>query len=404
MKEHKSTPEVESVPLSRSKRILIELSIAQIYLYSLVRLQIALLATTVYTESGTHAPYLQAMKSSRPHPTLADVARLAGVGKTTVSRVINGGHKVGPRTLARINQVIREIGYHPSQAARSLKGERTKSIGLILPRIADPFFSGCAEAVQSVARSEGHLLMVSATDYDPQIEIDQLYTLLRQRVDGILLAAADSWSKTLAEIVDGINIPVVALNHPLLKAHVPSVVVDNYGGAFAATQHLVEHGYRRILCLGGDSHLFTIKERQKGYSAAMAGAGLTPILEPSANSYSEVANAIEVRFRGRRPVEAIFAVRNLITIYAFQAMRGLTLSIPTDGALLGFDDFELACTLRPSVTVVSQPVEALGSQAANLLFARIKKNFQSGGTGKSSSTKLAASLILRSSCGCQSPK
>jgi LacI family transcriptional regulator len=285
-----------------------------------------------------------------------------------------------------------------------LKGEKTKSIGLILPGIADPFFSGCAEAVQSVARSEGHLLMVSATDYDPQVEIDELYTLLRHRVDGILLAPTDSWSKTLAEIVDEINIPVVTLNHPLLKARAPSIVVDNYGGAFAATRHLVEHGYRRILCLGGDSRLFTIKERQRGYSDAMVAVGLTPMLEPSANSYSEVATAIEIRFRGRRPAEAIFAVRNLITIYAFQVMQGLALRIPTDGALLGFDDFELANTLRPSVTVVSQPVQALGCQAANLLFSRIKQTSQSGRTGKSNSTKLAASLILRSSCGCQSSK
>ncbi len=343
----------------------------------------------------------EAMKSSRLHPTLADVARLAGVGKTTVSRVINGGHKVGPQTLARINEVIREIGYHPSQAARSLKGERTKSIGLILPRIADTFFSGCAEAVQAVARAEGHLLMISATDYDPEVEIAEVYALLRQRVDGILLAPTDSWSQALAEIIDEINIPVVTLNHPLLKARVPSVVVDNYGAALAATRHLIEHGYRRILCLGGDSQLFTIKERQRGYSKAMAGAGLTPILEPLANSYSEVAKAIEIRFRGRQPVEAIFAVRNLITIYTFQAMQALGLRIPMDGALLGFDDFELACTLRPTVTVVSQPVEELGSQAANLLFSRIKQNSQNGQGCKPTSTKLAASLILRSSCGCQ---
>src|ERR1700761_3715242 len=103
------------------------------------------------------------MKPPRPHPTLADVAQRAGVGKTTVSRVINGAHKVGPETLARINKVIRELGYHPSQAARSLKGESSKTIGLILPRIADPFFASCAEAAQVVARSHGHLLMVAAT-------------------------------------------------------------------------------------------------------------------------------------------------------------------------------------------------------------------------------------------------
>jgi LacI family transcriptional regulator len=341
-------------------------------------------------------------KKSRPHATLADVAQRAGVGQTTVSRVINGAHKVSPETLERVNKVIRELGYHPSQAARSLKGETTMTIGLILPRIADPFFASCAEAAQAVARSHGHLLIVAATGYDWQTEMDQIYTLLRYRVDGILLAPLDSASKRLAQVVDEINIPVVTFDHPLTKAHVQSVVVDNYGGALSATRHLIEHGRRRILCLGGDARLYTIRQRQKGYKAAMLDAGLRPIISDSANDYEGVEKAIRAAFLTREPIDSIFGVRNLISIHAFQALQLLELRIPEDVALVGFDDFELACTLRPAVTVVKQPVEALGSQAASLLFEQMQQRATKPLRGRPKLEQLKTTLIVRSSCGCHS--
>ncbi|HEX4169190.1 MAG TPA: LacI family DNA-binding transcriptional regulator [Bryobacteraceae bacterium] len=338
------------------------------------------------------------MRQSRPHPTLADVAQRAGVGKTTVSRVINGAHKVGPETLERINKVIRELGYHPSQAARSLKGESTKTVGLILPRIADPFFASCAEAVQAVARSHEYLLMVAVTGYDSQTEINQLYTLLRHRVDGILLAPSDSGSKKLAEIVGSINIPVVTFNHPLAKGRAPSVVVDNYGGARAATRHLIEHGRKRILCLGGDARLYSVHERQRGYRDAMFEAGLQPMIDDSANEYEEIEKIVGKEWLRKKPVQAIFGVRNLVTIYAFQALQSMGLKIGEEVALAGFDDFELACTLRPAVTVVRQPVEELASRAANLLFERLQDGAVDRLAGKPE--KLKTRLIVRSSCGC----
>jgi LacI family transcriptional regulator len=340
------------------------------------------------------------MKISRPHATLADVAARAGVGKATVSRVINGARKVSPETLERVNDAIRELGFQPSQAARSLKGATTKTIGIVLPRIGDPFFASCAEAAQAVARSHGYLLTVAATDYDPQIEIDQIYTLFRHRVDGILLAPAHSASKKLAAVVDQIKIPVVAFNHPLQNSSVPSVVCDNYGGAKAATRHLIDHRCRRILCLGGDAKLYSIQERQRGYRAAMREAGLAPAIEDAPNDYATVEELLRSECGTRKPPQAIFAVRNVITIYAFQALQKLGLQIPEDVALLGFDDFDLATTLRPAVSVVNQPVEAIGAQAAELLFRQLLSNHPEQASKKSNINRLSATLVVRDSCGC----
>jgi LacI family transcriptional regulator len=340
------------------------------------------------------------MKRLPPHPTLADVAARAGVGKATVSRVINGARKVSPETLERVNQVIRDLGFQPSQAARSLKSKTTRTVGIVLPRIADPFFATCAEAAQSVVRSHEYLLTMAATDYDPQIEIDQIHTLFRHRVDGILLAPSDSFSKKLAAVIDRINIPVVAFNHPLRNSRVHSVVCDNYGGAKAATQHLIEHRYQRILCLGGKSNLYSIQERQEGYKDAMYEAGLTPAIEDAANDYAEVEETLRAQWLRRVPPQAIFAVRNLITIYAFQALQLLGRRIPEDIALIGFDDFDLACTLRPAVSVVKQPIEAIGAQAMELLFRQIQNQSLGQPIRKPKMSKLGATLLLRNSCGC----
>ena len=127
-------------------------------------------------------------------PTLSEVARQAGVGTTTVSRVINGGERVSPKTLARVRRVIEALGYMPNQAARVLKGDRTKTIGLIIPSIVDPFFSACAEAAQAVARANDSLLIVTATQNDPHTEIENMNIFISHRVDGLLIAPANSRS------------------------------------------------------------------------------------------------------------------------------------------------------------------------------------------------------------------
>ncbi len=340
------------------------------------------------------------MKQLRRHATLADVAEKAGVGKATVSRVINGARKVSPATLERVNKAIRELNFQPSQAARSLKGEITKTVGLVLPRIADPFFASCAEAIQGVVRSHEHLLMIAATEWDSRAEIDEICALFRHRVDGILLAPSGRLSRELSAVIDRIKIPVVAFNHPLRKSPIRSVVCDNYRGAMAATQHLLEHGHRRILCLGGDARLQSIRERQKGYKEAMLKAGLRCEIRDSANDYAAVQETLRSELLRNKPVRAIFAVRNLITIYAFQAIQELGLRIPEDVALIGFDDFDLACTLRPAVSVVKQPVEAIGEQAADLLFRELQRGpVQTAGQSKI--ITLSTTLVLRNSCGCQ---
>lgn len=337
--------------------------------------------------------------------TLSQVARAAGVGTTTVSRVINGGFRVHPTTLARVRRVIEEMGYSPNHAARVLKGDRTKTIGIIVPSIADQFFSSCAEAAQSVARANDSLLIVTASHNDPHIEIENVNILLSHRVDGLILAPANSRSQALREILERLTVPVITIDRPIANSNIPSVVTNNFKGARFATQHLIDHGYRRIVCLTGESTLFTIQERIRGYRAAVEGAGLVYSLNTSIKDYKSAEYAIESMLASANPPDALFTLKNSTTIYSFEALQKHNVAVPQRVALLGFDDFELASTLRPSISVVQQPVEEIGRVTAELLFEQLLGKGSTSGSTAAKRTKqimLETHLIQRASCGCVS--
>jgi LacI family transcriptional regulator len=346
------------------------------------------------------------MNKTGSHPTLADVARKAGVGTTTVSRVINGGNRVSPRTLNRVRSVIEQLGYMPNQAARILKGERTKTIGMVIPSIADSFFSSCAEAAQEIGRANDSLLIVTVTNNDPHIEMENLNVLMRHRTDGLLLAPANCQSETLAEFLSRISTPIVSFDRPAPKLGVPSVVADNYNGARLAIEHLIGHGYKRILCLGGETTLYTMRERLRGYRHAIEESGLPALIDMSVKDYKSAEYAIESNLSAPQPPDAIFTLKNSATIYAFETLQKLKVAVPKTVALLGFDDFELASTLRPSISVVQQPVEDIGRIAAEILFEQMfpaQKKKHPLTKKRQDQVKLETRLVLRNSCGCNQP-
>jgi len=342
------------------------------------------------------------MKKST-HASLAEVAKKAGVGTTTVSRVINGSHRVSPKTLARVQRVIESLGYTPNEAARTLKGRRSKTIGLVIPSIADPFFASCAEAAHAVARQNDSLLIVTTTHNEPRAEMESLNFLIRHRTDGLLISPANSSGSELRDLLHRTLIPVVAIDRPIYDSSVGSVVTDNFDGAMIGTQHLIEHGYKRILCLTGESELYTLSERIKGYTEAVKAAGLKPLIDTSVTDYQSTEKALSKLLTGKNPPDAIFGLKNSTTIFAFEVLQKLDIAVPGQVALLGFDDFELASTVRPSISVIEQPIEDIARIAAEMLFRQLLSSATGGGAEASKPgevVKLKTRLIRRSSCGC----
>lgn len=339
----------------------------------------------------------------RRQPTLSDVAQRAGVGTTTVSRVINGGNRVSAKTLAEVNRAIAELGFVPNLAARILKGERSKTIGLIVPSIADPFFASCAEVMQKIARAFGSLVVVTVTGNEPGLEMENIEVLCR-RVDGILIAPSQSSSAPLNDRLANLSIPVVSFDQPLNKVDIPGVVTNNFHSAREITRHLLQHGYERILCIGGEANFHTMTERVRGYSAAMRETNLLPLIDtaPQFRGDEETAAVIARHLAGRKPPRAIYCLKNTTTIQTYDALQRFGLRVPEEIALAGHDDFLLGSSLRPSVTVVQQPVEEIANTAAKLLFERLATKAGELPPAKHGSRiiRLQSTLVIRASCGC----
>jgi LacI family transcriptional regulator len=301
--------------------------------------------------------------------TMAEVARLAGVGTMTVSRVLNGSTKVQPKTASRVREAIERLGYRPNEFARVLRGAKSRSIGLIVPSLLDPFFATCAHSVNTVAQ-------------------------------GIVICPTPAKLSKLSSPIF-YRTPIVSFDRPLGIPRVASVVVENSAGARRLTEHLIAHGHQHIHFLGDSPNLFTIKTRLDGYRRALSVIGAAPRVNLESNSQNAVTRYLKDVMAERKPPTAFIAGNNRISRYLYRAISQLGLRIPEDVAIVGFDDFDLADMLQPPLTVVNQPVELLGKIAAEVLFAELKVETEDrpeiGGK-----TVLKVDLIVRSSCGCQS--
>jgi LacI family transcriptional regulator len=343
------------------------------------------------------------MRNGGSYPTLLDVARLAGVGVGTASRAINGGPNVSAKAMRKVKSAIQQLGYMPNHAARALKGGRTKTVGLLVPSISDYFFASCAEAAGRVAKSHDSLLIVAVTMNERSVEMSSLEVLMRHQPDGLLIVPSDPDHKEFARCIRNSAVPVVTFDRPLFGSGCLSVLTDNFEAARKATLHLIEHGYKKILCFSGEPEQYTIRERLRGYRQAMEEAGLPSLIETGPDNTILVSRALSAHLKGRRPPDAVFTLKNSSTSAMVQALYQLRVPIPSRLALFGFDDFELAATLHPSLSVVQQPIEDVGRTAAELLFDELERNRGNRKSPKMNGKTivLANQLVLRRSCGCK---
>jgi LacI family transcriptional regulator len=336
-------------------------------------------------------------RRGRP-PTIIDVAREAKVGVMSVSRVINNHPSVKHSTRAKVMKAIARIGYSPNDAARMLKGRRGRTIGLVVPDLSD-FFSSCFHAVQEVAIRHDYQTVVVATGRSVAVEEQQLESI-QNRVAGVLIVSSGSDGTRLKAIQDS-GIPVVALDRPVAGLQADAVLVENREGAEQGVRHLIEHGHKKIACVGFDSGSYTVRERIEGYKLAIRNAGLDPILFTQVNSL-EAMQALALRWSAPkdRPTAA-FSLKRISSVYLIQALHLHKLRVPEDIAVVGFDDFELAEVLGTPLTVVRQTPTMMARAAAELLFKKIA-NMQEGTVAETQTAKMLfpTELIIRRSCGC----
>jgi LacI family transcriptional regulator len=319
----------------------------------------------------------------------------------TVSRVVNGGSYVSPATEKRVRTAIRRLGYTPNEAARMLKGQRAHMIGLVVPDLADSFFATCANAVQEVANQHGYMTLIVTSERSVETESNEIEMMAARRVAGLLIVPSRTGADKRLRDLQQADIPVVALDRALDGVEGGQVTVENAGGAEEAVRHLIGHGHRRIACIGYDAKVYTIHQRILGYRRAMKEAGLKPETWTNITTAAATESLLRRLFNEADRPTAIFTLNNVTTIHALQAVRAMQVRLPTDLAMIGFDDLELAPLLDTPLTAVRQPALELGRSAARMLFDMIKRS-RDVGTSAQPERKiiLPTELILRASCGC----
>jgi len=328
---------------------------------------------------------------------MSDVARLAGVGTMTVSRVLNGTARVSEETARRVQKAIEQLKYRPNELARVFRSQKSQTIGLIIPYLYDPFFANCAHAVTTVAKEHGYSVIITTTDENPDTEYLQAEQMLQRHVDGLVVIPAHRLESRLTRVMFG-RTPVVAFDRPVSDPAIDVVLVQNTAGSRRATEHLIEHGHKRIAFMGLSRRLFTINARFLGYRRAMQDAGLEEDSFFGCDSQDDTLSTLQSKLQGPNAPTAFFTSNTLATRYVLASLLTLGVKMPQDLALVGFDDFDLADLTSPPLTVVRQPALEMGRVAASLLFERIARG-ELPQTGHR--IVLPVEIVLRRSCGCK---
>ena len=328
--------------------------------------------------------------------TLAEVARAAGVSPSTVSHVINGTRRVSEPATRAVREAVEALGYRPNAVARSLARASTNAVGVVMAMSANRYFTDIVCAVERACRELGQMVFLVDSRDDPVAELEAVRELHQRRVDGIVLApAVDPGRRTLGYLIDQ-RLPCVVVDR-LVDADVDQVGITNEASMRALVEHLIDLGHRRVGIVGGQPGFPTAIERIDGYRAALEGSGIRAdeALIASGNaSVDAAARAAGRLLRLERRPSAIVAGNNLSMIGTMRAVRAAGLSVPEALALAGFDDFEWADSFEPRLTVIAQPCEAIGREAAALLARRI------GEPGATTRKRLLEpTLVVRSSCG-----
>lgn len=328
--------------------------------------------------------------------TIKDVAREAGVSVATVSRFFNNSGPVKQETAQRIEEVARRMRYAPNSAAQSLSTRRTSTIGVLLPDLHGEFFSEVIRGIdQTVQRSGWHMLLSSS--HNERSEIEAALRAMRGRVDGLIVMSPDLDPDILATNLPD-RLPIVLMNCVMDDPAYDSLNIDNYGGARAVTEHLLEVGHRRIAVITGPARNHDAAERLRGFRDALRDGGVSGYAgDEYAGDFSESAGYAGARAlleSAQRP-SAIFACNDAMAIGALGGLREAGVRVPEDVAVAGFDDIPIARYVSPPLTTVRVSISRLGECAAERLFRAI----ESAGDHQPVQEVLPTELVVRRSSG-----
>ena len=333
--------------------------------------------------------------------TIKDIARVANVSHTTVSRALNDKSRIRKETKERILSIARGLNYQPNFIARSLVMRRTKTLGLVITTIVNPFYTELAHGIERTAIGLGYNIILCCTHSDLSVEKQYIDMLKSKGVDGIIFTSAHIEDPNIGGLAEE-GFPIVLVNrrtyHPVVKGKVDYVGVDNLWGGFLAVEHLIKLGHKRIGVIGGSSESSVGFERLEGGKKALEAYGL----EQMENYFLEGDFLKDSGYQGGKrflkmaePPTAIFATNDYMALGVYQAILEEGLKIPEEVALIGFNDIEFAAIRGIELTTIGQKKYEMGALSVKTLVEKIEGKK----VGLSEEIILEPELIIRQTCG-----
>ena len=333
--------------------------------------------------------------------TIKDIAKALGLSTSTVSRALRDSYEISPETKKLVLEYAENNNYHPNPIALSLKERRSRSIGVIVCEIANSFFSQTINGIESIAYNNGYNVIIAQSRESFEREMINLQYLTSRSIDGLIISVSTETKdfSYLRELHER-GMPIVFFDRIVDEIETHKVTVDSYKGAYEATIHLINNGYRRIAAVANSAYLSITKDRLGGYKAAMAEHGL-PVDEDMIRYchhggmiLAEVEEAVSQLLDVPQKPDAIFATSDKLTTGCLRSLKAKKISVPHTMGLVGFSNTDLTELLDPPLTIIKQPAFEMGELATTLLLQLI----ESKRPVKDFETKtLAAELIVRGS-------
>jgi LacI family transcriptional regulator len=314
--------------------------------------------------------------------SLADIARSLGVSKTLVSLVINekaDDHGISAETQLKVRKKIKELNYQPNVLAQGFRTGKTKTIGLIVSDISNLFYSRIARKIEDYAWYRGYSVVICSTDEIIQKEEDQIRLLRNRKVDGLIISSSQEDAGYFNNLVD-LGMPHVLIDRTFDGMKSPSVSVDNFGGARMAARHLLTQGLSRMAIVTiSPEHISTIRDRVNGFESALSEAGIQIpdkwfIRAPFNRIEEAVKENIQRIYQSGDMPEAIFTLNNNLTSTCLKHLRNLSIKVPEQIALIGFDDVVYFGFTQPSITSIAQPIDRICEKSFDLLLRQIERS------------------------------
>lgn len=325
---------------------------------------------------------------------MKDVAKYTGLSIATISKYINGGN-VLEQNKAIIEQAIKELNFEVNEIARGLKTSKTKTIGLLIPSLENIFFTSIVSEVENILIQNGYSTIICDYKENEELQKQKLDFLVKKMVDGIITMPTGNDTEVINSLLDK-NIPVVLIDRALKDVKCDTILVDNLNASYNAVEELIIRGHKRIGIICGPSNIFTAQERLKGYERVHRDYSMEiePNLVKQGNySVESGYNLFKQLIALENPPTAIFVTNYELTLGSIMAINESDIKIPDDISFIGFDNLQLAKVVKPSLSIVVQPVKQIGENAANTLLKRLKGDL----TNCPSMIRLKTELLIKDS-------